>query len=207
MIESVILVTLGRKMADSFGLNHGLYHANQELQQDMDQDYHGLYHANQELHQDTDHEPTDYSKRIFVKNFPYNYRELDLHRLFRPFGEVTKVEIIYNLHGSKGYGFVTMRTSQEAMDAMHGLRSTVIGDRILEVNEALPKRRQVRLEAERLMGRCRCGGLREQEAEVVPTLELINAEIREAEATLAVLRIKQQMMLEVGLLNCELKLY
>ena len=176
-------------MAYPFGLNNVLSHANQELHEDMDQD------------------PTDYSKKIFVRNFPYNYLELDLHRLFRPFGEVTKVEIIFNLQGSKGYGFVTMKTSQEAMDAMHGLRGTVIEDRVLEVNAALPKRRQVRLEAERLIGRCLCGGLREQEIEVVPTLELINAEIREAEATLAVLRIKQQMMLQVGLLYCKLKVY
>ena len=176
-------------MAYPFGLNNVLSHANQELHEDMDQD------------------PTDYSKKIFVRNFPYNYQELDLHRLFRPFGEVTKVEIIFNLQGSKGYGFVTMKTSQEAMDAMHGLRGTVIEDRVLEVNAALPKRRQVRLEAERLIGRCLCGGLREQEIEVVPTLELINAEIREAEATLAVLRIKQQMMLQVGLLYCKLKVY
>ena len=143
---------------------------------------------------------TDYSKTIHVKNFPYNFQELDLHKLFRPFGGVTKVEIIFDDHGSKGYGFVTMTTSQEAAEAMQGLQSTVVGGRILIVNRALPKgkgkyRKQV--EAERLVGKCFCGGWKEQAVQFTPTLKLIGAEIREAEAQLAVLRIKQQIMLRV----------
>ena len=125
-------------------------------------------------------------RRLHITNIPFQYREMDLERLFRPFGEVEAVQIIYNEIGSKGYGFVTMKTGEAAVRARDNINNAMVGGRIVVVNRAFPKTKMVK-QSEELVTRCVCGG------SAVSTLELIRAETKLAEAQYAVLSIKRQL--------------
>ena len=63
--------------------------------------------------------------RIYVGNLSYEASESEVEDLFKGFGRVRSVEIIYNTHTfkSKGYGFVEMchqEDAQRAVDVLHG---------------------------------------------------------------------------------------
>ena len=47
--------------------------------------------------------------------------------------------MIFNERGSKGFGFVTVKYGWQAEYAINMLEGKLIGDRIIEVNHALPK--------------------------------------------------------------------
>ena len=128
-------------------------------------------------------------ERLHITNIPFHYREVDLMRLFRPFGGVEAVQIIYNEMGSKGYGFVTMQTPEAALSAMNNINNAMVGGRIVSVNRAFPKTKVVKQSEELVASRCVwCG-------EGVSSLELIRAQTKLAEAQFAVLSIKHQLRL------------
>ena len=78
-------------------------------------------------------------KRLHVSNIPFRFRENDLRALFAEYGEVVDSEIIYNERGSKGFGFVTLATSEDADRARQHLHTRIIDGRKIEVNYATPK--------------------------------------------------------------------
>jgi len=82
---------------------------------------------------------TDAPKRLHVSNIPFRFREPHLLYMFKRFGEVTDVEIIYNDKGSKGFGFVTLAKSEYADTARMVLHGSTVEGRIIEVNLATPK--------------------------------------------------------------------
>uniref|UniRef100_A0A5K3FJ85 RRM domain-containing protein n=1 Tax=Mesocestoides corti TaxID=53468 RepID=A0A5K3FJ85_MESCO len=71
-------------------------------------------------------------KRLHVSNIPFRFREADLRQLLGPFGTILDVEIIFNERGSKGFGFVTFATPEEADKARENLNGTVVEGRKIE---------------------------------------------------------------------------
>eukprot|EP00794_Sanderia_malayensis_P009226 gene9226-10199_t len=84
----------------------------------------------------------DGPRRLHVTNIPFRFKESDLFKSFEPYGTIADVEIIYNNRGSKGFGFVTMERSCDAMQAREALNGKVFDGRKIEVNNATPKSRQ-----------------------------------------------------------------
>jgi RNA recognition motif-containing protein len=76
--------------------------------------------------------------RIFVGNLAWTTTEDDLSRLFEPYGEVARTQIITDRDTgrSRGFGFVEMPSTTEAHAAIAGLNGTSLGGRMLTVNEA-----------------------------------------------------------------------
>ncbi|XP_035254900.1 RNA binding protein fox-1 homolog 3-like [Anguilla anguilla] len=56
--------------------------------------------------------------------------------LVSQFGKILDVEIIFNERGSKGFGFVTFETNEEAERAREKLNGTIVEGRKIEVNNA-----------------------------------------------------------------------
>lgn len=78
--------------------------------------------------------------KLYVGNLPYSYRDTDLQEAFGPFGEVTSVNVAMerDTGRSRGFGFVEMRTAEQAQAAIAGLHGKSIGGRGLVVNVAKP---------------------------------------------------------------------
>ena len=76
--------------------------------------------------------------RIFVGNLSWTTTEDELSRLFEPYGEVERAQIITDRETgrSRGFGFVEMPQLTEATAAIEGLNGTALGGRMLNVNEA-----------------------------------------------------------------------
>ncbi len=69
--------------------------------------------------------PPTRNARLYVGNLSYEATEAELEDLFKGFGNVKSVEIIYNPHTykSKGYAFVEMcqlRDARQAAEVLHG---------------------------------------------------------------------------------------
>ncbi len=69
--------------------------------------------------------PPTRNARLYVGNLSYEASEAELEDLFKGFGHVRSVEIIYNprTYKSKGYAFVEMchlRDAQQAAEVLHG---------------------------------------------------------------------------------------
>jgi len=77
------------------------------------------------------------SEVLFVYNIGANADEKTLWSLFQPYGQITKVNVIRD-HGkggvSKGFGFVTMGSPEEAQMAMEGLNGYVLDGRTIQVS-------------------------------------------------------------------------
>ena len=132
-------------------------------------------------------------KRLHISNIPFRFREADLYYLFKKFGEVTDVQIIYNLMGSKGFGFVTMTKGVDADRARLFLHGSMVEGRIVEVNLATPKMRPVYY---RPLGNMQT--YQHYDGDYYSTCEspiaMLEAQTRLAEAQLAVLQMQQKMM-------------
>ena len=83
--------------------------------------------------------PLFQSKRLHISNIPFKMGPSDLAWLFSHFGPVTDADVICNVKGSKGYGFVTMARPEDAERAKRSLNLAVVNGRTVEVNYALPK--------------------------------------------------------------------
>ncbi|CAF0726808.1 unnamed protein product [Brachionus calyciflorus] len=73
---------------------------------------------------------------IFVYNLAPETEESVLWQLFGPFGAVQNVKIIRNFSNqkSKGFGFVTMTSYEDAVNAINSLNGITVGNRILQVS-------------------------------------------------------------------------
>lgn len=78
------------------------------------------------------------NRRLFVANIPYTSTEDDLRDHFAEVGHVDDVRIIRDkgTGQSKGFGFVTMSSVEEAVSAVANLHEIVFEGRALTVREA-----------------------------------------------------------------------
>jgi cold-inducible RNA-binding protein len=80
-------------------------------------------------------------KKLYVGNLGYGVTDSDLMKLFEPHGTVESAQVIMDRDTgrSKGFGFVEMKTEQEAQAAISALNGQDMNGRPLTVNEARPK--------------------------------------------------------------------
>lgn len=81
------------------------------------------------------------ARRLFVANLSFEIKQEDLKDIFSEFGTVKEATLIMDkLTGkSRGFGFVAMRTPEEAQRAIIGLHGVDVWERPLHVNVAKPK--------------------------------------------------------------------
>ncbi|XP_028781815.1 28 kDa ribonucleoprotein, chloroplastic-like [Neltuma alba] len=85
-------------------------------------------------------EPPEDAK-IYVGNLPYDVDSQKLAMLFEQAGTVEIAEVIYNRETdqSRGFGFVTMSTVEEAEKAVEKFKRYDLDGRLLTVNKAAPR--------------------------------------------------------------------
>ena len=80
-------------------------------------------------------------KKLYVGNLGYGVTDSDLTKMFEAHGTVESAQVIMDRETgrSKGFGFVEMKTDQEAQAAMAALNGQESDGRTLKVNEAKPR--------------------------------------------------------------------
>ncbi|MFS8026712.1 putative RNA recognition motif domain, nucleotide-binding alpha-beta plait domain superfamily [Helianthus anomalus] len=76
------------------------------------------------------------ARRLYVGNIPRTTTNDDLQKVFEEHGAVEKVEVMYDKYSgrSRRFGFVTMKTVDDANAAIEKLNDTEIGGRKIKVN-------------------------------------------------------------------------
>jgi RNA recognition motif-containing protein len=82
------------------------------------------------------------TKKLFVGNLDWDTNEDSLKEFFAKVGTVAEVNIIYDKvkNRSKGFGFVTMSSEEEAAKAIEQLDGTELDGRELRVAPAKPRK-------------------------------------------------------------------
>ncbi|CAK6976921.1 protein boule-like [Scomber scombrus] len=79
--------------------------------------------------------------RIFVGGIDYKVNESDLRHVFSQHGAVKEVKIVLDRVGmSKGYGFVTFETEEDALKILHDANGIYLKDKKLSIGQAVRKR-------------------------------------------------------------------
>ena len=80
-------------------------------------------------------------KKLYVGNLTYGVTDSALEQMFAPHGTVESAQVIMDRDTgrSKGFGFVEMKTEQEAQAAIAALNGKDADGRALTVNEAKPR--------------------------------------------------------------------
>jgi RNA recognition motif-containing protein len=80
-------------------------------------------------------------KKLYAGNLSYEVTDSTLEQMFAAFGTVESAQVIIDRDTgrSKGFGFVEMKSDQEAQAAITGLNGKEIDGRALTVNEARPR--------------------------------------------------------------------
>src|SRR2546428_11288767 len=80
-------------------------------------------------------------KKLYVGNLTYGVTDSTLEQMFAAHGTVESAQVIMDRDTgrSKGFGFVEMKTDQEAQAAIAALNGQDNGGRPLTVNEARPR--------------------------------------------------------------------
>src|SRR5437660_5455991 len=80
-------------------------------------------------------------KKLYVGNLSYEVSDSDLSTMFAAHGTVESAQVIMDRDTgrSKGFGFVEMKSDQEAQAAIAALNGKEMNGRALTVNEARPK--------------------------------------------------------------------
>jgi RNA recognition motif-containing protein len=80
-------------------------------------------------------------KKLYVGNLGYGVTDSDLSKMFEAHGTVQSAQVIMDRDTgrSKGFGFVEMKTEQEAQAAIAALNGKDADGRALKVNEAKPR--------------------------------------------------------------------
>jgi cold-inducible RNA-binding protein len=83
------------------------------------------------------------STNLYVGNLSFQTSTSQLEGLFADFGEVTSAQVITDRDTgqSRGFGFVEMKTSEQADSAISGLNGREIDGRNLKVNVAKQRSR------------------------------------------------------------------
>jgi len=76
--------------------------------------------------------------KIYVGNLPFNFGEKELKETFSSFGEITEATVISDRYSgrSKGFGFVTFSSEDEAKKAVDEMNGKEVGGREIKVSEA-----------------------------------------------------------------------
>jgi len=84
-------------------------------------------------------------KKIYVGNFSFSMTESELRSLFEPHGSIESATIATDRDTgrSRGFGFVSMPSDEEAEKAMAALNGKDLGGRALTVNEARPQTQRI----------------------------------------------------------------
>ena len=79
--------------------------------------------------------------RIYVGNLPFSVDEAELRSLFESHGEVESATIVIDRETGRprGFGFVEMKSDDDANAAITALNGSDMGGRSLVVNEARPR--------------------------------------------------------------------
>lgn len=79
---------------------------------------------------------SDAERRLYVGNIPRNLKNDELQKIVEEHGAVDKVEVMYDKYSgrSRRFGFVTMKTVEDATAAIEKLNGTEIGGRVIKVN-------------------------------------------------------------------------
>lgn len=85
-------------------------------------------------------------RKLYVGNLSYDTGGDELKLAFAQCGGVSEVKVVTDRETgrSRGFGFVTMSTDQEAQEAISRWSGAVLGGRNLTVNEAVDKPRDGR---------------------------------------------------------------
>jgi RNA recognition motif-containing protein len=80
-------------------------------------------------------------KKLYVGNLTYGVTDSALEQMFAPHGTVVSAQVIMDRDTgrSKGFGFVEMKSDQEAEAAIAALNGKELEGRALIVNEARPR--------------------------------------------------------------------
>ena len=78
---------------------------------------------------------------IFIANLDWSITSDDLRSTFSTFGEVTYAHVVYDRETkrSKGFAYVEMTNSNEAINAIEALNGMEINGRPIDVKIASPK--------------------------------------------------------------------
>ena len=81
------------------------------------------------------------NNKLFVGNLSFNTTENDLQDAFAAFGTVMEANLMSDrtTGRSRGFGFVTMSSDDEAQKAIASLNGKELGGRALTVNVARPR--------------------------------------------------------------------
>ena len=81
------------------------------------------------------------NNKLFVGNLYFNTTENDLQDMFAAHGTVTEANLMMDRATGRprGFGFVTMSTSEEAQTALEALNGRSVDGRALTVNVAKPR--------------------------------------------------------------------
>src|ERR1700742_4113635 len=79
--------------------------------------------------------------KLYVGNLSFNTTQQSLQSAFSPHGSVAEVALITEKEtgNSRGFGFVTMSTPEEAQAAVAAMHGADLDGRALTVNEARPR--------------------------------------------------------------------
>ncbi len=85
---------------------------------------------------------------MYVSNLGFHVREEELKQLFASFGEVSSAKIIKDRESgrSRGFGFVTMESDDEAKTAMSSLQDKEVEGRALSISVAREQEKRSRKE-------------------------------------------------------------
>ena len=80
-------------------------------------------------------------KKLYVGNLTYEVTDGELSKMFEAHGTVESAQVIMDRETarSKGFGFVEMKSDQEAQAAIAALNGKEVNGRSLTVSEARPK--------------------------------------------------------------------
>ena len=80
-------------------------------------------------------------RKLYVGNLTYGVTDSALEQMFAPYGTVESAQVIMDRDTgrSKGFGFVEMKTDQEAQAAIAAMNGKEVHGRSLTVNEAKPR--------------------------------------------------------------------
>jgi RNA recognition motif-containing protein len=80
-------------------------------------------------------------RKLYVGNLTYGVTNSTLEQMFAAHGTVESAQVIMDRDTgrSKGFGFVEMKTDQEAQAAIAALNGKEVDGRALTVNEAKPR--------------------------------------------------------------------
>ncbi|XP_035854658.1 protein boule-like isoform X2 [Sander lucioperca] len=96
-------------------------------------------HGDSLTHHTTRH-GTVIPNRIFVGGIDYRVNESDLRHVFSQHGAVKEVKIVIDRSGmSKGYGFVTFETQDDALKVLHDANGICFKDKKLSIGQAVRK--------------------------------------------------------------------